>query len=76
MTGWTLSQVKARGLQLEGCCQTEGCGHFYRFDLEALIARAGADYAVPEFIPDMDCLQCGGRLKVYLAAIPENEPQA
>ena len=70
MTGWTLGQIKASNLTLEGYCQTEGCGHFFAFDLDALIARAGPDFAVPEFIPDMNCLQCGGRLKVYLAAIP------
>lgn len=68
LTSWTLAAVKARNLDLEGYCQTQNCGHFYGFDLDALIASAGPGFAVPVFIPGMTCLECGGRLKVYLAA--------
>jgi hypothetical protein len=79
MTGWTFGQVKARGLCLEGYCQTEGCGHFYTFDIDTLVERGGADYPVPEFIPNVPCAECGGQLKVFLAAIPsgqeDEEPQ-
>ena len=73
MTGWRLAQVKARNLAIEGHCQSEGCGHFYAFDVDQLIAAAGTDFELPEFIPGVTCTQCGGRLKVYLAAIPPEQ---
>ena len=49
----TLAAIKHRNLALEGYCQTEGCGHFYVFNVDELIASAGADYLVPEIIPGM-----------------------
>ena len=70
LTTWTLAAIKARGLALEGYCQTEGCGQFYTFNLDALIERAGSDYLVPVFLPGMACDACGGKLKVMLASIP------
>lgn len=77
MTGWTLTAIKARNLSLEGYCQTEGCKHFFVFELDRLIAIAGPDYVVPDFIPDMVCTECGGRLKTALAmAPPEVEDEA
>lgn len=42
--------IKARNLALEGYCETEGCGHFYVFDIDRLIEEAGVDYLVPEFL--------------------------
>ena len=71
---WTLGAIKARNLSLEGYCQREGCGHFYTFDLEELIARAGADYRVPRILPGIACRECGGELKFMLAmSHPEEE---
>ncbi len=70
LTGWTLIQIKDGNLQLEAYCQTEGCGLFYVFDLDALIGSVGPDYRLPEFAPDMDCSECGGLLKFMLAAMP------
>jgi hypothetical protein len=66
-TSWTLGAIKDRRLALEGYCQTEGCGHFYVFDVDKLIASAGPKYVVPEILPGMDCGACGGSLKFKLA---------
>ncbi|MGH6767940.1 MAG: hypothetical protein ACRECO_02845 [Xanthobacteraceae bacterium] len=73
MSAWTLGQVKASNLALEGYCQTEGCDRFYVFDVDQLIEGAGPDFEVPEFIPNVNCTRCGGRLKVHLAAIPPGQ---
>ena len=73
MTDWTLGAIKARNLALEGYCQTEGCKRFFTFDVDRLIALAGPDYLVPDFIPDMTCSECGGRLKTMLAMIPPEQ---
>ena len=70
LTSWTLAAIKARGLALEGYCQSEGYGHFYTFDLGKMIETAGADYIVPEILPGMVCAACGGRLKFMLASVP------
>jgi hypothetical protein len=53
-----------------GYCQTEGCGHFYAFNVDDLIASAGPDYVVPEILPGIVCAACGGDLKFKLAMIP------
>lgn len=73
MTTWTLGAIKARSLAFEGYCQTEGCGHFYAFDVDRLFDIAGADYVVPEFLPGITCDACGGRLKFMLAMVPPEE---
>jgi len=73
MTGWTLGSIKARGLTLEGHCQGKDCGFFATFDLDRLIANAGADYRVPEFVPGIECPECGGALKAVLAALPPGD---
>ena len=73
LTTWTLGAIKNRNLALEGFCQTEGCGHFYRFDVDELIASAGADYLVPKILPGVTCEECGGDLKFEIAMIPPNE---
>ena len=73
LTTWTLGAIKNRNLALEGFCQTEGCGHFCRFDVDELIASAGADYVVPKILPGVACEECGGDLKFELAMIPPNE---
>jgi hypothetical protein len=39
-TPWTLGAMKQRNLALEGYCQTKGCGHFYAFKVDDLIASA------------------------------------
>lgn len=70
LTSWTLAAIKAQGLALEGYCQSEGCGHFYAFDLDRLIETAGADYVVPEILPSIVCVACGGQLKFKLAMMP------
>jgi hypothetical protein len=70
MTDWTLAAIKANNLVLEAYCQTEGCKHFFVFDLDRLIEIAGPDYMIPEIIPDMVCTECGGELKSALAMMP------
>jgi hypothetical protein len=40
--------IKERNLALEGYCQTQGCGHFYVFNVDNLISGMGADYVVYE----------------------------
>jgi len=69
-TAWTLGGMKERNVGLEGYCQTDGCGHFYVFNLDNLIASAGPDYVVPEIIPGMVCTACGGDLKFKLGMMP------
>jgi hypothetical protein len=69
-TAWTLGAIKQRNLALEGYCQTEGCGHFYAFKVDDLIASAGPDYVVPEILPGIVCRACGGDLKFKLAMMP------
>jgi len=69
-TTWTLAAIKQLNLALEGYCQTEGCGHFYMFNVDNLIASAGPDYVVPEILPGVTCRQCGGALKFKLAMTP------
>jgi hypothetical protein len=44
LTTWTLGAIKERNLALEGYCQTEGCGRFYVFDVDALISGMGLSY--------------------------------
>jgi hypothetical protein len=73
MTGWTLGSIKARGLTLEGHCTDRDCGYFASFELDRLIASAGADYRVPEFVPGIECPHCGRPLKAMLAALPPDE---
>ena len=70
LTTWTLGAIKERHLALEGYCETEGCGRFYVFDVDALISGMGADYRVPEILPGIACNDCGGFLKVKLAMVP------
>ena len=67
-TTWTLTAIRQRGFALEGYCQTAGCGHFYAFDIDALIEACGADYLVPEILPGVTCGQCNGALKFMLAS--------
>ncbi|MFM9847165.1 MAG: hypothetical protein ACKVP3_08390 [Hyphomicrobiaceae bacterium] len=69
---WKLGAIKARKLALEGYCQTAGCGRFYTFDVDDLIASAGPDYVVPEILPGIECSACGGALKFKLAMMPPN----
>jgi hypothetical protein len=72
-TSWTLGAIKLRNLALEGYCQTEGCGRFYSFNVDDLIASAGPDYAVPDILPGVLCRQCGGALKFKLAILPPED---
>jgi hypothetical protein len=72
-TSWTLGAIKERNLAVEGYCVTKGCGHFYGFDVDQLIASAGADYLVPEIVPGMVCAECGGALEFKLAMMPPEE---
>src|SRR5437588_7894842 len=59
MTTWTLGAIKKRDLVLEGYCQSDGCGNFFVFNVDHLIASAGADYLVPEILPGhhMQCMR-------------------
>jgi hypothetical protein len=72
-TTWTLGAIKVRNLALEGYCQTEGCGRFYVFDVDNLIATAGADYVVSDILPGIVCTECSGALKFKLAMVPPDE---
>jgi hypothetical protein len=72
-TTWTLGAIKERNLGLEGYCVTKGCGRFYVFNVDELIASAGSDYLVPEIIPGMVCTQCGGALEFKLAMMPPEQ---
>jgi hypothetical protein len=67
LTTWTVGAIKERNLALEGYCQTEGCGHFYLFNVDNLISGMGADYVVPEILTGFLCKECGGDLKFKLA---------
>ncbi len=67
MTAWTLGAIKEHNLALEGYCQSEGCGNFYMFNIDDLIAMAGLNYLVPEMLPGITCTACGGLLKSKLA---------
>ena len=67
LTTWTLGAIKERNLALEGHCQTEGCWHFYEFNVDNLISGMGADYVMPEILPGVVCKECGGALKFKLA---------
>ena len=69
-TSWTLLAIKQRNLVLEGYCQNDGCGHFYVFDVDRLIASVGPEYLVPEILPDIACTACGGALRAKLAMMP------
>ncbi len=69
-TPWTLGAIKKRNMALEGYCETEACGQFYAFDVNRLIEDFGAEYLVPEYLPDITCSECGGRLKFKLAMVP------
>jgi hypothetical protein len=71
-TTWTLRAIKERNMALEGHCETEGCGHFYVFDVDGLIERFGEDWFVPEYLP-AECMECQGRLKFMLAMTPPEE---
>lgn len=73
MTDWTLAAIKANDLSLEAYCQTEGCKHFFVFDIDRLIELAGPGYTIPEIIPGMACTECGGELKSALATRPPAE---
>ena len=73
LTGWTLAGIKEGGLALEGYCQTEGCGRFYVFNIDELIASAGPDYVVPEILPGIECTECGGALEFKLAMMRPEE---
>jgi hypothetical protein len=68
-TTWTLGAIKERNMALEGYCETEGCGHFYVFDVDGLIERFGSEWLVPEYLP-VECMECGGRLKFMLGMTP------
>jgi hypothetical protein len=70
LTTWTLGAIKERGLALEGYCVTNGCGRFYVFDVDKLIATKGATYVVPDILPGIVCTKCGGDLEFKLAMMP------
>ena len=62
-TVWTLGAIKERNLELEGYCQTQGCGHFYVFNVENLISGIWRGLRGPGAV----CKECGGDLKFKLA---------
>ena len=72
LTTWSLGAIKARNMALEGYCETQGCGQFYVFDVDALISSFGTEWLVPEILP-VTCRECGGMLKFKLAMVPPDE---
>jgi len=58
MSDWTLGAVKSRNMEIVALCEAESCRHMFVFDLDALIAGVGPDYALDD-IPVMDCPRCG-----------------
>src|SRR5437763_1434703 len=58
-----------RAVQREGYCD-RALRHFYTFNVDNLIASAGADYVVPDILPGAVCRQCGGDLECKLAMTP------
>jgi hypothetical protein len=58
LSDWTLGAVKARNMEIVALCEAESCRHMFVFDLEALIAGVGSDYALDD-IPPMACPNCG-----------------
>jgi hypothetical protein len=58
MSDWMLGAVKARNMEIVALCEAESCRHMFVFDLEALIAGVGSDYALDD-IPPMACPNCG-----------------
>ena len=59
MSDWTFGDVKARNMEIVALCEQETCRHLFKFDLDQLIAGAGADYKIAA-IPPMTCPACGG----------------
>jgi hypothetical protein len=57
---WTLGQIRKMNLELEYACAAPGCGWFGRYDLDALLAKFGPDFWVPEY-PVVVCANCGGK---------------
>ncbi len=75
LTTWTLGDIEASGMKLEGTCATEGRNEFARFNVAGLISRFGADWRVPKVLP-VRCSQCGEPLLFQLAVLHEDEPDA
>jgi hypothetical protein len=74
MSDWTFGDVKARNMEILAICEQQGCGHLFKFDLDQLIAGAGAEYKVVD-IPPMTCPACnGGPLAVRLS-FAEPQPE-
>jgi hypothetical protein len=71
---WTLGKIRALNLQLEARCQAPGCPWFGALDLDALIAKVGPDYELPDD-PGFACENCGAAgLKFELACLhPDND---
>jgi hypothetical protein len=73
MSDWTFGDVKARNMEI-ALCEQSGCGHLFKFDLDQLIAGAGADYKVAD-IPPMTCPACGGGSLVIRLSFAEPPPE-
>jgi hypothetical protein len=58
MSDWTLGAVKARNMAINALCEQETRRHLFVFNLDALIAGVGPDYALDD-IPPMACPNCG-----------------
>ena len=72
MSEWTLGLVKAQGMALEAYCPNTTCRQFYAFNLDTLIAGAGAEFRIAD-IPPLDCNKCQSRLDIRLAMIPPDD---
>jgi hypothetical protein len=67
MSDWTLGDIKARNMEIVALCEQERCRHLFTFDLDQLIAGAGAGYKLAD-IPPMTCPACGaGQLAIRLS---------
>lgn len=58
MSDWTLGSIKAHNMEINALCEADGCRRLYTFNLDTLIAEAGADYKLDD-MPSLACPACG-----------------
>ena len=73
LTTWTLGAIKGAQPCARGLLPDRRLWRFYVFDVDNLIATAGADYVVPDILPGVACTECGGALKFKLAMVPPDD---
>lgn len=71
LSDWTLGDIKAHGMVLEGVCVTPDCNEFASFSLDGLITRFGGDWRVPKILPAR-CSTCGAWYHLQLAVLHDD----